>query len=300
MHQVLSKLKSTKRKTTKRHNVLIALNKGIASARSIELAMLFSHAGFDVKTIFFDGTEEYVSAAAIKELTGHSPWTVSNKPGWTKADIRYVAGVYISSVPQPVSINNADGTTSDSLGNKVFTDYLLSQCDRLSFVVNDEASKSFKITSVNQQIVVLPDNLLKMNIIFESILAATTKYAAAKALYSAMSYTLQGDLSPIDYLDEIKKAFAEYGIEEEPAQNSDCQNSRIQLKNSEKQLDIILEQKPHDCSFPNALVVYIEKHKNGLLLTDKTATRLLPDFTSKSCYSRFVEYLMTELTRNQQ
>ena len=88
---MLSKLKSKKKKN--KQNILIAYNKGIASIQGIELAMLFCHAGFSVKTILFEGAEEHISSELLKEVTGHSPWTCSHKPNWVKAEIKYPVGV---------------------------------------------------------------------------------------------------------------------------------------------------------------------------------------------------------------
>ena len=95
---MLSKLKSKKKKN--KQNILIAYNKSIASMQGIELAMLFCHAGFSVKTILLDGAEEQISSELLKEITGHAPWSKLHKPNWVKADIKYpVAVIFDGKIP---------------------------------------------------------------------------------------------------------------------------------------------------------------------------------------------------------
>ena len=84
-------MKSKKKKN--KQNILIAYNKSIASMQGIELAMLFCHAGFSVKTILLDGAEEQISSELLKEITGHAPWSKLHKPNWVKAEIKYPVGI---------------------------------------------------------------------------------------------------------------------------------------------------------------------------------------------------------------
>lgn len=100
---MLSKLKSKKKKN--KQNILIAYNKGIASIQGIELAMLFCHAGFSVKTILFDNAEEYISRELLKEVTEHAPWSNSHKPSWVKESSFDNAGLLLSKpFPQRIKI----------------------------------------------------------------------------------------------------------------------------------------------------------------------------------------------------
>ncbi len=73
--------------------------------------------------------------------------------------------------------------------------------------------------------------------------------------------------------------------------------SKVIISNEKKQIEVVLEADETDIK-PTENRIYISKHKNGLLLIDSIETRLLPQFSSQSCYSRFVSYLKIELTRN--
>ena len=291
MLQVLWKLKSTKRKTIKKQNVLIALDRSIASVQGIELAMLFSHADFDVKFILFEGAENYLSSVVIKEATAHSPWSSSNKPGWLKADIKYVTGIYIGSNQSSIVEQTQEALQSRSR----FIDYMLTHCDSLKLITNfpseltEEESEKIEIISI-------PENMLQMRDIFQRILTATTRLAVSKSLYSPVTFYIAGDFTNINYVKELRTAFTEYGLKETKNTEEDIfPTSKIVFKNTNKQLDFIFEN--NEEKEPTRSLIFVNKHKNGLLITDRTGIRLIPHFSSKSCFSRFVEYLMVELSR---
>ncbi len=331
---MLWKLKSAKRKTTKKQNVLIAFNKGIASAQGIELAMLFSHAGFDVKSIFFEGAEEYVSAAAIKDITEHSPWSSSHKPGWVKADFKIDTAIVIEPEGTPgtgdlglgVGRNTAFSNPNDepqfcekaSL-NKEFTACINNRCKNIKILTAEANRESFATRAINYEIITLPDNLLKMHEVFEGILADVVKLTASKALNGGITYCFNGDISSIEYIKDLKTAFEEYGIEEkaelgdrelrtgETAHSSDYNElsksrgdskflaSEIVIGRESKTIRILLED--NGDKHPENGLIYLNKHKNGLIITDSIEIRLLPDFSCKSCFSKFIEYLREEMDR---
>ena len=72
--------------------------------------------------------------------------------------------------------------------------------------------------------------------------------------------------------------------------------SRIIFSNGQKEIEIVLEADEAEIE-PTKNRIYVSKHKNGLLLIDSIETRLLPDFSCQSCYSRLVSYVKVESTR---
>ena len=86
-------MKSKKKKN--KLSILIVYTKSIAGMQGIELAMLFCHAGFSVKTILVDNAKEHISSELLKEVTEHAPWSSSHKPNWVKADIKYPVCIVI-------------------------------------------------------------------------------------------------------------------------------------------------------------------------------------------------------------
>lgn len=303
-------MKSAKRKTTKKQNVLIAFNKGIASAQGIELAMLFSHAGFDVKSIFFEGAEEYVSAAAIKDITEHSPWSATHKPGWLKADFKFETGIVINPIPGVGDLGlEADGnstviTSSDEHSEfcdntKRFFDCIFSRCLSVKLLTVKDNIEKFSSLPDNCEVIALPDNLLKLHEVFEQLLADVVKLTSSKALNGGITYSFNGDINNIEYIKDLETAFKEYGIEATQTagagEASAEPNARIIINQGNKAIKIALEYDGD--KQPDKGLIYINKHKNGLVLTDSIETRLLPDFSCKSCYSKFVEYLREEMDR---
>lgn len=303
-------MKSAKRKTTKKQNVLIAFNKGIASAQGIELAMLFSHAGFDVKSIFFEGAEEYVSAAAIKDITEHSPWSATHKPGWLKADFKFETGIVINPIPGVGDLGlEADGnstviTSSDEHSEfcdntKRFFDCIFSRCLSVKLLTVKDNIEKFSSLPDNCEVIALPDNLLKLHEVFEQLLADVVKLTSSKALNGGITYSFNGDINNIEYIKDLETAFKEYGIEATQTagagEASAEPNARIIINKGNKAIKIALEYDGD--KQPDKGLIYINKHKNGLVLTDSIETRLLPDFSCKSCFSKFVEYIREEMDR---
>ena len=323
-------MKSAKRKTTKKQNVLIAFNKGIASAQGIELAMLFSHAGFDVKSIFFDGAEEYVSAAAIKDITDHSPWSATHKPGWLKADFKFTTGIVINPDPEignlgfetaenSPAITNSDKHSDLCDNTKRFFDCIFNRCQSVKILTAKDNIEKFSNLAENCEAIALPDNQLRLHEVFEQIFADSVTFTASKAINGGITYCFSGDTSKLEYIEELKAAFEEYGIEEKtetedlepgagetahssapnelskPCGESKGLASEIVISRESKTIKILLEY--NGDKRPSNGLIYLNKHKNGLVITDSIEIRLLPDFSCKSCFSKFAEYLREEMER---
>ena len=339
---MLSKLKSKKKKN--KQNILIAYNKSIASVQGIELAMLFCHAGFSVKTILLDGAEEQISNELLKEITGHAPWSKLHKPNWVKAEIKYPVGIVIeptegilenSSVTalhsqcnplclatQDTSPNQRFGedlrenSSTKGEGNKSdwiatpsarnddsFVEYIKEHCRFIKFLVNKESALNQQSDDVKNQIILLPDNPLNLRSLFEKILSESVVLTAAKALDGGISYSFEGDFSKIDYVKNLEKAFAEAGVEKDwiATASANPRNDDVVavISSANKSIEIVFEADEAEIQ-PTKNRIYVSKHKNGLLLIDSIETRLLPDFSCQSCFSRLVSYLKVELTRQQQ
>ena len=374
-------MKSKKKKN--KQNILIAYNKSIASMQGIELAMLFCHAGFSVKTILLDGAEEQISSELLKEITGHAPWSKLHKPNWVKAEIKYPVGIVIEPTegilnppsvtalhPQcshlshrslreqpPQSLRDSSPASrgaSEQSNDGSFAEYIKEHCEFIKILVNKESALNQQSDDVKNQIILLPDNPLNLRSLFEKILSESVVLTAAKALDSRISYYFEGDFSKIDYVKDLEKAFAKAGIEEyrkyslekiplnpplpNGVKDSDSEknenNNWIATPSANPRNDDVVAVAPHcirnatpsvfcfakDSSpinggasprkeieivfeadeaeiQPTKNRIYVSKHKNGLLLIDSIETRLLPDFSCQSCYSRLVNYLKVELTR---
>ena len=342
--------------------------------QGIELAMLFCHAGFSVKSILLDGAEEQISSELLKEITGHAPWSNLHKPNWVKAEIKYSVGVIfdgkiplnppltkgveenttekddntyeiataaINKRKKAPSVELSLGSSPNSLrfggaskcGNDcIFEEYIKEHCGFIKILLNKEAALNLDSDNIKKQIILLPDNLLNLRRLFEKILSETVALTAAKALDGRITYSFEGDFSKIDYVKDLEKAFAEAGMEattlhsqcnpishrllrNQPLQSAlptafplsgaaslaDSSTasrgaSRIIFSNGQKEIEIVLEADEAEIQ-PTKNRIYVSKHKNGLLLIDSIETRLLPDFSCQSCYSRLVNYIKVELTR---
>ena len=410
-------MKSKKKKN--KLSILIVYTKSIAGMQGIELAMLFCHAGFSVKTILVDNAEEHISSELLKEVTEHAPWSNSHKPNWVKADIKYPVCIVIEpskefqgmilaendgiamahseprkddsnsliatapqcyALQQPPQSRSARqlpqssiGGASDGITTKI-VEYIKEHCKTIKILQKKDLAKQTVVSNVNKQIIAIPDNPLHLRKLFEKLLTETIALTAAKALDREITYHFEGDFSKIDYVKDLEKAFAEGGIQTnngiatahaEPRNDDiingiamaphcgamqpplptvfDCQPlqslassnpasppfvgqhlcdsspnslrfggasefekdasastfegaSRVIISNGKKEIEVVLEADESEIK-PTKNRIYVSKHKNGLLLIDSIETRLLPDFSCQSCYSRLVSYLKTELTR---
>ena len=335
--------------------------------QGIELAMLFCHAGFSVKTILFDGAEEQISSELLKEITGHAPWSKLHKPNWVKAEIKYPVGViFDEKIPLNPPLtngveekkpekddNNNEIATPTARNDAIFVEYIKEHCGFIKILLNKKSALNQDSYNIKKQLILLPDNPLNLRSLFEKILSEAVALTAAKALDGGISYCFEGDFSKIDYMKDLEKAFAEAGVETnseiatahaEP-RNDDINNgiataphcsamqppqsrsarqlpqssiggasefekeasasafagasddvAKLIISNGKKEIEIVLEADETEIE-PTKNRIYVSKHKNGLLLIDSIETRLLPDFSCQSCFSRLVSYLKTELTR---
>ena len=185
--------------------------------QGIELAMLFCHAGFSVKTILLDNSENHISSELIKELTEHSSWSNSYKPKWVKADIVYSLGIIIEPSEEFQGMVLTSGETSYEGDDGKFVTYIKDHCKRIKILQKEEQIERSFSNDVKKQIIAIPNNHLKLRKLFEKILAETAALVATRALDGKINYCLRGDFTKIGYFDKMLKAFADSDIEE-----SDC------------------------------------------------------------------------------
>ena len=213
----------------------------------------------------------------------------------------------------------------------LFAVYIKEHCGFLKILVDKESASNQVSNDVKKQIIILPENSLKLRSLFEKIFSETVALTAAKALDGDISYHFEGDFSKIDYLSKLEEAFAKEGMEKtsfraEDApqikglgemlrvsetegaahevsvgvaiQNNQLDNikAKVIIAKGDKELEIIFESDEADIK-PNENTIFVSKHKNGLVLIDNIETRLLPDFSCQSCFTRLVTYIKTELSR---
>jgi hypothetical protein len=224
------------------------------------------------------------------------------------------------------------GGASKCVNDDIFEEYIKEHCGFIKILLNKESALNQDLGDNKKQVILLPDNPLNLRRLFEKILSETFTLTAAKALDGGITYRFEGDFSKIDYVKDLEKAFAEAGMEV-TALHSQCNPishrllrnqplqsalptasplrgaasladgstasmgaSRIIFSNGQKEIEIVLEADEAKIE-PTKNRIYVSKHKNGLLLIDSIETRLLPDFSCQSCYSRLVSYVKVELTR---
>ncbi len=70
----------TSRTRKNKTRVLIAFGKSIASTLALELAMLFCHAGSEVRAAFIDNGNEWLAEAPLKQITGTRYYHQASSP----------------------------------------------------------------------------------------------------------------------------------------------------------------------------------------------------------------------------
>lgn len=312
-------MKSRTRKSKTR--VLIAFGKGIASTLALELAMLFSHSGAEVRAALIDNGSEWVAEAPLKQICGHSVLTVSHQPGWFFAGLKFDAGLVIG--PSTLAQQQlTSGLTADPV-----IDYIKTSCRHLNILQNRQQLPA-DLEQISSRISFneLPAQPMRCNQFFQKIFADITARLAAQALLkhstSQIHYEVPPQLKTVAepcpiWLHRFKTALESSGIMPiDGNQNPDIFISAYdgpQIDCEGKLSTVSPEAKWHDnarltVSFiapetadsainASRQHIQVKRLANGLVVYDQNGPRLLPDVSGQCCFERLAEFLAVNLGR---
>ena len=316
-------MKSRKKTRTNKSRVLIAFGKGIASTLALELAMLFSHSGTEVRAALIDSGHEWLPEAPLKQICGHSPLTGGHQPGWFFAGLEFDACLIVSPSTL-VQQQLLSGQTADPV-----IEYLLA------------AGQTFHILQNRQQIpsdaAEMPANILfselptqpgKLSAFFQKVFSDTTariasqtllKQATASVLFAVPAALQTLVPSRPEWLRRLQSGLEKYNIELEKSGNAtdlfisaydgpavDSADNRLtalhpaEKANCRLQVDFIADAIADEALAPTASRIFVRRRPNGLIIIDRHGQRFLPDVCGACCYERLASYLAVNLSRKLQ
>ena len=269
-------MKSRKKKSNKSH-ILFAFGKGIAAARAIEAAMLFSHAGFDIHPIFLDEAENWVSSETVKTICGHSIASCNNNlfkpPKWF---VPTWQGYELSLVFEPDENDIYSFVNSINL-NKTH-EHILDLSPKIFLCCSKE-----KIVKQNNNKIIfkaLPENLCILSSYFQNLFAESIQF--------------------------INKHIYPYRYSIVSLNNKEAESLSLALRNNglietnETSSDLLIDftsENEATIKLNNNQTIYIKIVEKGIIVKNNINLRLFPNISIQPAYQRLVDYLLIELTR---
>lgn len=321
------KLKSGTKKKSKAR-VLIVFGKGIASTLALELAMLFSHSGAEVRAAFIDNGGEWLAEAPLKQVCGHSVLTATHQPGWFFAELPFDATVVItpSSLTQQQLVT---GITADPVVNFIIRHSQIIRILQTRQLMPAEADSAAQ----HLNFIELPAQPLHFSLFFQKVLASVIAQLSARARLGKKTFSLCHNVpDPLKAVVATKPAWVQRltgaltasGLKQHEHETAKDKAIEIAISaydgpavDASGKLHFVIPALTHQhnagmtVTFVAAQIadeaihgdyqhIYIKRLSNGLMLFDKHGPRLLPDLTGQCCYSRLAAYLATSLSRETQ
>lgn len=309
-------MKSRTRKAKSR--VLIAFAEGIASSFAIELAMLFCHAGSEVKTAFIANAAEWVCQKPLKDICGHAALTMENRPAWVnnhRFDLTVVINPSASVQQQLCSEQSSDPVI----------EFILKKGGLLSIL--QTASLLPQKCDFNAERIFfqeLPENPFQLHRAFFNAFSAATILLAGRNKPYRKTFFIQhagkkasesSEIEAPEWISGIKKALLQSGFTmAEPVNaellitNSDCHEDDIsptpsghKLTNQHHQ-SLLIDFVPPDCNHTfqdlPAGHLKVQRTEKGLLVYDLNGVRLIPDLKNHCAFSRLASMIDILLQKN--
>lgn len=313
-------MKSRKKTRTNKSRVLIAFGKGIASTLALELAMLFSHSGAEVRAALIDSAHEWLAEAPLKQICGHSPLTAGHQPGWFFAGLEFDACLIVSPSTL-VQQQLLSGQTADPI-----IEYLLGTGQTFHILQNRQQMPSdTTVVPANMLFSELPAQPGKLSGFFQKVFADTTARIVSQALLkratASISFLVPEALQPLvvsrpEWLRRLQSGLEKYNIRvEEPDNATDMFISAYDgptVDTAENRLTASRPAEKVDCRLqvtfvaadvadseltPAASHIFVRRRPNGLIIVDRHGQRFLPDVCGACCYDRLASYLAVNLSR---
>lgn len=312
----------TSRTRKNKTRVLIAFGKGIASTFALELAMLFCHAGTEVKAVFIDSAGEWLTEAPVKQITGHSVLSANNKPSWFFSEQRFSATMVIC----PSSL------TQQHICNGVSNDPIIEFIINSSPTIQILQTKPLMPSTSNYNPLTLsfyeiPGQPAQLRPVFHKVFAeCTARLAAFKQLQQKtfqLHYSLPEQLQttfadlPL-WVHKLERAILQAGLQSSAPEatsadlfiqaydgpkvdSAGClcheQNGATHPVNEGLCVTFVSEKFPDTAITASNQNILIKRLSNGLMIFDGNGTRLLPDITGQCAFARLAIYLTTLLQK---
>lgn len=301
--------------------VLIAFGKGIASALGLELAMLFCHAGIEVRTAFIDNGNEWLAESPIKQLTGHAVLSSQHQPAWFFGEQKFATTIIIG--PSGLSQQHlCSGASNDQI-----IEFILKSSQTIQILQNrqliPEADCYNPLTLYFSEI---PSQPAQIPATFNKVFADFATRQANRNTLQKMAFTLTYSLP-----DELKSTFNDLPAWVYRLQQALLQAGLSRSTEADETANLVIEAydgplfvNKQICNHPQGSLntnkdsfivsffgpqsneaelkatdnhIFVKRLKNGLQLVDIHGTRLLPDVSGHCAFTRLAAYLTTNLQR---
>ncbi len=322
-------LRSKKRKNNS-SRILIVFGKGIASALSLELAMLFSQSGFDVKTAFLDGAEAWVTENSIKSVVGSSVLSRVHHPSWSlRTNIQFDCTVFIS--PQKHDLTCVFANTSD---NPVI-EFSKSNSSAF-FILHEKHSLTADpvATEIPCFLSELPAANSKIASFFEQSFSEIVKFLHNRQLNKTKTFHISYDVpEPLNkhfcekpgWIAILSRELQQRGIKKMSPEESTCDllieaydGPRISVSKNKKKHELITEMElelnteikaPLNVKFvfpesefeinengSSNNLFFAKRLKNGIELATPSCNRIIPNLDGQCCFARLSDVLLSHLS----
>lgn len=313
----------TSRTRKNKVRVLLALGKGIASSLATELAMLFCHAGCEVKIALIDNGHEWVSESAVKQISGSSPLTASHRPSWFFAQNPFNLAIVVS----PASLTQQllqTRLTSDPILELILQKspvlWLLQEPARIPSDNEENDSRLFFRSLPAQQ---------QLSPFFHKIFAECTAWMAARRKIGRKSLWLDYQIpEQLKNIASIKPAWlkrfghalqasgmaqatdpadADLVINAYDGPQFDTDNRLVfskpvitkqaEAKTAALHIAFVAPELELSSLAADKKRILAQRQNNSLRILDQHGVRVIPDVSGQCCFNRFCSQLVNHLER---
>lgn len=267
----------SRKKTNNKSHIVIAFGTGIAAARSLEAAMLFSRAGFDVHPIFLEQAHKWLGAEAVKEACNHSIACYienTNEPKWFVPTWK---GYKLAIIFEPNDEELKDICLNEQNNKAIAHIVKLSQH---VIICNSKEIPEFFVSNHKIKYFTIPQNQGLYSDFFLNLFSYSIKLLFNEK--ERLSYCSETSSQLQEWQKELIEALNANGIN----LNDSC-NIKIDAKS----------QDTFDIELPNGTKINATICNKGIIVSKNGTERLLPEVSGQKAYDRLVNFIITENQR---
>lgn len=314
----------TSRTRKSKARVLLSLGKGIASSLAAELAMLFCHAGCEVKIALLDNGHEWVSESAIRQISGSAPLTATHRPGWFFSQQQFDLAIAVS----PASL------TQQLLQARLTSDPIIEfimQKSPMLWLLQDPAQIPADHEDGDTQLFfrALPAQPQQLSPFYQKIFSECIAWLAARRKLNRKTFWLNYQVpEPLKVIANNRPAWlarfdralqscglgmSDDGIEADMVISAydgpqfDADNrlvfveptlpDRLHHRNGALFIVFVAPEIDLNTLTADKNLFLVQRRNNALHVADSHGIRAIPDLTGQCCYTRFCSQLITHLSR---
>ncbi len=289
-----------------------------------ELAMLFGHAGCEVKIALIDNGHEWVSESVVRQLSGSAALTAGHRPGWFFAPAAFDLAVTVAPASLTQQLLQARLTSDPVL------EFILQKSTAL-WILQEPAQIPAEVDDCDPRLIFrpLPAQPQQFSTFYQRIFAECTAWLANRRKHAKKSFWLDyqipeqlkviANLRPA-WLARLEQTLRACGLSQsESAADADLvihaydgpqldADNRLVFSEPELQASPEIRASAVNVVFvapglalaslaidKNRLLV--QRQNNSLHVADQHGIRVIPDITGQCCYTRFSSQLLNLLNR---